>query len=115
MDPRCPPERIGPADFADQVAHRAIDGRAARTGSGPPAPVAAETVPMPLDDRSRPDQDYGAQAARPEPIKPDPEEAIDREEPRTAAPLALENGQLMAQGDDLQLQGGEAAKPKAEQ
>ena len=70
---------------------------------------------MPLDDRCRLDQDHGAQAARPEPVEPDPEEAIDREEPRTAAPLSLENHQLMAQGDDLQLQGGAAAKATAEQ
>ena len=66
MDPGCAPERIGPADLADQVAHHTIDTWAAGpAGSGPPAPVGAETVPMPPDDRCRLDEDDGAQAARP--------------------------------------------------
>jgi Recombinase len=70
---------------------------------------------MPLDNRCRFYQDDDVEAVRPQPIEPDPEDAIDARQPRPARALAFEHQQLVAQGDDRQLQGSAAAKPAPEQ
>jgi hypothetical protein len=43
--------------------------------------------------------------------KPDPEEAVGGEEPKLTRALPPQDGHLMAQGDELKLQRGAAARP----
>jgi|HubBroStandDraft_6_1064221.scaffolds.fasta_scaffold1679264_1 hypothetical protein len=70
---------------------------------------------VPLDHGRWFDQQHGPQAARPQPVEPDPKYAIGQAEPRTAGPLASQNGQLMAEGDDLEFQCRPASKSAQEQ
>jgi hypothetical protein len=51
------------------------------------------------------------QAMRPQPVKPNPEQAIDRREPDTAGTLAAWDCQLAAKRNDLKLHFRAAAKP----
>ena len=56
---------------------------------------------MPLDDRGRLDQHHRVQTARPQSVEPDPEQAVDREQPGPTRPLATKNVQLMTEGEVL--------------
>ncbi len=51
---------------------------------------------MPLDDCGGLDQHHRIQAARPQPIEADPEQAVDSEKPGPTGSPPTENGQLMA-------------------
>jgi hypothetical protein len=59
-------------------------------------------------------QHHHIEAARPQPIQPDPEQAVEREEPRAAGTLAPQDRQLAAERKDLKLRFRTAAKPAAE-
>ena len=52
---------------------------------------------------------------RPDPVKPHPEQPVDGEEPRPARALPAQDGQLMSQGDEFELQGDATTNPKREQ
>jgi hypothetical protein len=64
---------------------------------------------MPLDHGRRFHQHHQVQTPRPHPVEPDPEEAVYGEEPGTTGALAAQDGQLVAQCDDLKLQGRAAS------
>ena len=59
---------------------------------------------MPLDHRCRLDQDHHLQTAGPQSVEPDPEQAVDREQPGSTRPLATKNVQVMTQGEVLLVQ-----------
>ena len=59
---------------------------------------------MPLDHRCRLDQDHHLQTAGPQSVEPDPEQAVDREQPEPTGSLSAENGQLMSKGENLEFQ-----------
>ena len=69
---------------------------------------------MPLDHGGRLHQHHDVQAPRPDPVKPDPEYAIEREELGAARTLATQDCQLVAERNDLELQFRAAAKPTSE-
>ena len=54
--------------------------------------------------------DDDVQAARPQTIEPDPEEPVDPGQPGPGRPFALENQQLMAKGNEFELQRGPVSK-----
>ncbi len=58
---------------------------------------------MPLDHRCRLDQHHRLQTKRPQSVKPDPEQTVDREQPEPTRPLAAKIVQLMTEGEVLQL------------
>ncbi len=64
---------------------------------------------MPLYDRGGLDQHHCVEAARPKVIEAGPEQAVDSEKPGPTGSLPAENGQLMAQGQNLKFQGDSAA------
>jgi hypothetical protein len=116
MDAGGAPERIGPTHLADQIADLVSYRRpAAVMAPGPPPPVAAETLAMPLDDGCRLHQGHRVQAAWPEPIKPNPKQPIAGEEAGSAGALAPQDHQLMPGGDNLKFQGGAATKAEGKQ
>ena len=69
---------------------------------------------MPLDHGGRLHQHHDVQAPRPDPVEPDPEYAIEREELGAARTLAMQDCQLVAERNDLELQFRAAAKPASE-
>ena len=70
---------------------------------------------MTLDDGCRFDQHHGVEDLRPDSVKPHKEKAVGGEEPRPAGALPAQDGQLMSQGDEFELQGEATTKPEREQ
>jgi len=54
-----------------------------------------ESLTVPLDDGGRLDQHHHVQTPRPQSVKPDPEQAVDGEQPEPTRPLAAKNVQLV--------------------
>jgi hypothetical protein len=67
--------------------------------------MVTKPLALPGDDRAGLHEDEDVLPARPRSRKPYPEQAVSGLE-SWAPPTALENGQLMSQCEDLQLQGG---------
>ena len=70
---------------------------------------------MPVDHRRRFDQHHGVQCLRPNPVKPHPKKTVGAVEPRLAGTLPAQDGHLMSQGDEFELQRSSATKTEAEQ
>ena len=69
---------------------------------------------MPLDHGCRLDQHHGIEDLRPNPEKPKPEKSVRGEEPNPTWVLPTQDAHLMPQANQLELQGGAAAKPEGE-
>jgi hypothetical protein len=69
---------------------------------------------MPMNDGRRPVQNQGLETARPEPVEPDPEQAVAGAKTQPAWAQESEYAQLMAEGDDLQFQRGSATKAEGQ-
>jgi hypothetical protein len=65
---------------------------------------------MPLDHPCWLDHHHQLQAAWLQSVKPDPEQALDREQPGPTRPLAAQNVQLMTQREVFQLHNRPAAE-----
>ena len=65
---------------------------------------------VPLDDGGWLDQHHCVQAARPQSVKPDPEQPVDRKQPGPTRSLAAMNMQLVTEGEVLQFQNGPTAE-----
>ena len=70
---------------------------------------------MPLDDGRRFDQHHGVQDLRADPVKPHPEPPVGGEEPWLARALPTQNGHLVSQSNDFELQRSAATYPEREQ
>ena len=112
VDPGRTPERILPAHSADEVAdlkrHRRPPGS---PNPGCPGPVFSKTFPMPANHGFRLHDGQGIQAAGPLTIEPDPKYPVEGCEPRPPVLLSLKDAQLVAQGEDLELELGTGPKP----
>ena len=67
---------------------------------------------MPVDHGCWFDQNHGVEDVRPDPVKPHPEQPVSGEEPRPAGALTAQDGHLMSQGDEFELQRSAAAYPE---
>ena len=70
---------------------------------------------MPLDDGCRFDQHHGVEDLRPGSVKPHPEQAVGGEEPRLARTLPTQDGHLVSQSNELELQRSAAVQPERKQ
>ena len=70
---------------------------------------------MPLDDGCRFDQHHGIEDLRPDPVEPHPEQPVGGEEPWLARALPTQNGHLVSQSNDFELQRSAAADPERQQ
>ena len=70
---------------------------------------------MPLDDGCRLDQHHGVEDLWPDSVKPHPEQPVGGEEPRLARALPTQDGHLVSQSNEFELQRSAAAHPKREQ
>jgi hypothetical protein len=61
-----------------------------------------------MTDGRRLDQNHDLETARPEPVKPNPEQEVAGAKTQPAWALASEYTQLMAEGDDLRFRRGSA-------
>jgi hypothetical protein len=67
---------------------------------------------MPVDHGCRFDQHQSVEDLRPDSVKPHPEQSVGGEEPRLAGVLPAQDGQLMSQGDEFELNRSAAANPE---
>src|SRR5271169_3626189 len=79
-----------------------------------PAPEQTEALAVPLHNGSRLDQHHRVQTARPQSVKPDPQQTVDRKQPRPTRPLAAKNMQLMTKSEVLQFHNGSATESAGE-
>jgi transposase InsO family protein len=70
---------------------------------------------MPPDHGCRLDQHHGVEDLRPDSVKPHPEQPIGGKEPRPAKPLPTQDGHLVSQSNEFELQRSAAAHPEREQ
>jgi len=108
VDPRRAPERVLAAQSANQIANLLRHDRSTRPApSNFPGPEQTECFPVPSQYRSRLDEEETGSPVRPNGAEPNPQQTIGRCE---LGPLhgALQNPDLMAECEDLQLQGGVA-------
>ena len=70
---------------------------------------------MPVEHSCRFDQHHCVEDLRTDSVKPHPEQPVGGEEPRLAGTLPAQDGQLMSQGDEFELQRSAAANPEREQ
>ena len=70
---------------------------------------------MPLDDGCRFDQHHGVEDLRPDPVKPHPEQPVGGEKLRAVRASPTQDGQLMSQRNEFELQREATTKPEREQ
>ena len=101
VDLRCAPTGIFFRQASDQGADLLGDLRPAAAQVGPPTPVQPKTGAVPTDDslRLHDDQDLGP--AGPDAAESGPEEPVQGVQ-RWPRPLALEHGELLSEGEDLE-------------
>ena len=97
----CTPSCILFRHLADQRSNLCGDLRSATARSRMPAPVEAETSPMPADDGLGFDDLEDIHPAGPEARQGSPEEPVEGVQWRPRS-LALENSQLLPQGEDFE-------------
>lgn len=101
MNPGCAPAVIILGQAQNQAADLLTDFRPATSGARPPTPIKLETVAMPADDGFRFDDEADIGPRRPKAPKGGPEQPVEKPQSRTR-PLALEDGNLLAEGKDFQ-------------
>ena len=67
---------------------------------------------MPLDRGCRLDQHHGIEDLRPNPVKPNPEKSIRRQEPNPTWVPAPQDAHLMSKGNELKFKVGAATNTK---
>ena len=70
---------------------------------------------MPGEHGCRFDQHHGVEDLRPGSVKPHPEQPVGGEEPRLARALPTQDGHLVSQSNEFELQRSTAAHPEREQ
>ena len=70
---------------------------------------------MPLDHGCRLDQHHGIEDLRPNPVKPNPDKSIRREEPNPTGVPAPQYAHLMSKGNELKFKLGAATNTEREQ
>jgi hypothetical protein len=80
-------------------------------GPGCPGPIFSKTIPVPANHGFRLHDGQGIQAAGPQTIEPDPKYPVEGCEPRPPVLLSLKDGQLVARGENLELELGTGSKP----
>jgi len=116
VNSRRTPGGIGPVHLKDELSNVAGDWRSARwLRSALPTPVEAESLPLPAQDGLWFDQDQSLAPSGPDLGEPDPQKPVGGPK-RDARPgtLALEDQELMAEGEHLGLECGTAAEPGSE-
>ncbi len=113
VNPWSAPGGVRLVHLHDQLSDLGGDRRPARPAL--PAPVEAQALSVPAEDRLGLDQDESLAPSGPELREPDPHQSIGG--PKLGSPpraLALEDEELMAQGEYLGLECGPAAEQRSE-
>ena len=105
------PKDVTGTHVADQSADLfRCHGTSNKSIAAPPIPVEAESSSMPSDNRLRLDQDDGLAPLGPEAMKGNPKEPVRGPKRDSSSLGSLENGQLVAEGQNFNLQRGPCSK-----
>ena len=112
VDPGRAPERVLLSHSADEAADLERHRRPPRSPDPEfPYPVFSKTFPVPANHGFRLHDGQGIQAAGSQAIEPNPKYVVEGCEPKPPVLLSLKDGQLVAQGEDLELELATGPKP----
>ena len=106
MNPRGTPQGIRGGHVVNERAHVRWQRWAAGAVSASPGPEKAKPAAMPRDHRLRLDDVNRRAPAAPGVREPRPQDSIGRREVKTGTSRSMEDGQLVAERDDFQVQRG---------
>ena len=112
MNPRGTPQRIRGGHVANQRAHVRWHRWAPGAVSAFPRPEPPKAAPVPRDHSLRLDNVNGRPPAAPRAREPHPQPPVCRREAKTWAPRSMDDGELVSESDDFQVQQG--ARPDQE-
>ena len=114
MNPRRTPQGIRRGQLPDQSTHVGRYARSPRAVSAFPGPEQPKAAPVPRHDRLRRDDVYGRAPTAPGVRERDPQETVGRRQAKTRAPRSIDDGQLVSERYDFQVQRGARPDDKSE-
>ena len=108
------PQRIRRGQLADQGTHVRRYAWTPRAASAFPGPEQSKTASMPRHDRFRNDDVCGRAPTAPGVRERGPQETVGRRQAKTRAPRSIDDGQLVSERDDFQVQRGARPDDKSE-
>ena len=114
MNPRGTPQRIRRGHVANQRAHVRWHRWAPGAVSAFPRPEQPKAAPVPRDHSLRLDNVNGRPPAAPRAREPHPQPPVCRREAKTWAPRSMDDGELVSESDDFQVQQGPRPDQEAE-
>src|SRR5215831_10683128 len=115
MNARRSPQEIGLAHLPNQIANRCSDTWPSRTAARFEGPIAHKSPPMPANHRVRLEDAQPVPPGRPATGHPNPQQAVRLPKAETTRRALLQDGDLMAEGNDLRLLSGTGPKCRADQ
>src|SRR5215467_16271313 len=103
MNARRSPQEIGLAHLLNQIANRCSENWPSRTAARFSGPIAHKTRSMPADHRVRLEDAQPVPPGRPVTGQPNPQQAVRLPKAETTRRALLQDGDLMAEGNDLRL------------
>jgi hypothetical protein len=104
------PQRVSFRHPANQLADVAKNARSTQMASALPRPGAAEAATMPGGDRLGLDEHHGCPPFVPDSQQPDLQHSVGLREPQSLRPQSVQHVELMAQRQNLALQGSPIAE-----
>src|SRR5712692_3391604 len=114
MNARHSPQEVGLAHLLNQITNRGSETWPSRTAARFAGPIARKRPPMPADYCVRLQDAQPVPPARPETGQPNPQQPVRLPKAETTRRALLKDGDLMAEGDDLSLQGETGSKRGAD-
>src|SRR5215469_1821062 len=110
MNARRSPQEIGLAHLLNQIANRSSQTWPSRTAARFAGPIARKGLPMPAQDGVWLQDAQPAPPARPETGQHNPQQAVRLPKAETTWRALLQDGDLMAESNDLSLLSGTGPK-----
>src|SRR5215470_8761300 len=110
MNARRTPQEIGLAHLLNQIANRSSETWSSRTAARFAGPIARKRPPMPANHRVRLQDTQPMPPARPEMGQHNPQQAVRLPQAETTWRALLQDGDLMAESNDLSLLSGTGPK-----
>src|SRR5215813_5218641 len=114
MNARRSPQEVGLAHLLNQITNRSSETWPSRTAALFAGPIARKRPPMPAEDCVRLQDAQPLPPARPETGQPNPQQPVRLPQAETTWRALLQDGDLMAQGNDLSLLSGTGPKCRSD-
>src|SRR5215471_20648607 len=115
MNARRTPQEIGLAHLLNQIANRSSETWSSRMAARFAGPIARKRSSMPANHSVRLQDAQPVPPGRPATGQPNPQQAVRLPKAETTRRALLQDGDLMAEGNDLRLQSGTGPKCRGDQ